>query len=113
MYDICKAEGLSGIQSSTVATIMRQVKQNLVGDEAAPKDEKKKRGRPKKSATPGLSTDPKELTYNVDDICTKFQEQSNFFECAIVREEVFQLRALRLLTKSEFEALDERKNEIE
>ena len=115
VYDMCKTEGLSNIQSSTVATIMRQVKQNLVGDEsAAPQEEKKKRGRPKKSAaTPGLSSDPKEVSYSVDDICNKFQEQSNFFECAIVREEVFQLRALKLLTKNEFEALDARKIEIE
>jgi len=73
VYDMCKTEGLSNIQSSTVATIMRQVKQNLVGDEsAAPLEEKKKRGRPKKNAAPALSSDPKEVSYSVNDICNKF-----------------------------------------
>ena len=49
----------------------------------------------------------------VDEVCDTFIDQTRFFECAVVREQVFQLRALRLVTQAQFNELEKQKQEIE
>ena len=79
LFNDCKTQGLSNMQAATIATIVRQVKENLSTDaaaaatpaEPAPEDAKPKRGRPKKSAA-SKSTSTKSSSYQVADICNQF-----------------------------------------
>ena len=76
-------------------------------EEASEADGKKA----KKTKKSSKSADGPSVT--VDQVCDTFIRQSNFFENAIVREQVFQLRALQLIAQTEFDELDARKTEIE
>lgn len=74
------------MHSSTIATILKQVESNLEFQG----DAKKK--------TNGSSV-------TVSEVCDKFVEQTSFFEDAIVREQVFQLRTTHTMCNTELKKL--------
>ncbi len=121
LYSTCKKAGLTNFHSSTIATIMRQVEMNLDFATAAQTpaaseelvEEPKADGKKAKKTTKKTASAADASAVTVDQICDTFISQANFFENAIVREQVFQLRALQLIAKTEFDELDARKNEIE
>ena len=54
-----------------------------------------------------------QLTGDINDGCDKYVEQTKFFEDAVVREQVFQLRTLQTIVNTEFKKMKVLKEEIE
>ena len=89
------------MHSSTVATLLKNIETNLdftpaaadaVVDEAAETAtpaKKAKKTTAKSKAAAGSVT--------VDQVCDTFLSQTQFFENNIIREQVFQLRAIKLM----------------
>ena len=102
-FDQCKAAGLSNFHATTISTALREVEKNLATS-AEPVEEKKTKARKTKAAAPSTT---------VDSVLDTFIDQSHFFENSIVREQVFQLHALKLLTQAQFDKSLKRKQEIE
>ena len=117
-YTQCRAANLSKMHSTTLNTIIRQLEKNLpysqetlnaetvVIDTIIEEEPAKKGVRGKKKAS---SSD----TVSVSTVCDIFVEQTKFFEDAIVREQVFQLRALRLATETQLNVMEKQKLAIE
>ena len=114
----CQKAGLPDLHSSTVATLLKNIETNLdftpaaadaVVDEAAAETatpaKKAKKTTAKSKAAAGSVT--------VDQVCDTFLSQTQFFENNIIREQVFQLRAIKLMAQNDFDELDAEKQKIE
>ena len=83
-HDLAAKEGLGGLHATTLGTILTLTEQNL--------DFSKATGA---------------------DVTKAFEGQAQYFENAVVREEIYKLNTLRISTLNELEALRERKAQIE
>lgn len=92
-FSQCEKLGLTNVHSSTLATIIGQMENNLAfpaGSAAAEapteaKEEKKTKKKTTKKAAAAASG----AELSVDAVCDEFVKQSKFFENAIVREQIF------------------------
>ena len=114
------------MQSGSIATMLNQIEKNIAFS-AAPTAELEEpvveepalveevKGKKKKVTKKKKTTVSKKAvsSVSVDQVCDTFMNQTNFFENAIVREQVFQLRTVQLMAQTEFDKMESRKAEIE
>lgn len=105
-FSQCEKLGLTNVHSSTLATIIGQMESNLAfpAATAAPEAEAEatEEKKTKKKTTKKAAAAASGAELSVSAVCDEFVNQSKFFENAIVREQIFQLRALQLISQIEF-----------
>lgn len=112
------------MQSGSIATMINQIENNItfkavsaakleepVVEEPAQTEEET--GKKKKVTKKKKTVSRAGSSVSIDQVCDTFMNQTKFFENAIVREQVFQLRTVQLMAKTEFEKMESRKAEIE
>ena len=109
----CEEAGVSQVNIPTIGTIVNQIEKNVQFKAAAasadpepeqePAEDKPKKRTSRKKKTVTSANDG---TVTVNEVTDLFIKQTAFFEDAMVREQVFNLRFKEAKARAEFDLLD-------
>ena len=101
-YDECRNAGLANLHSSTISNILKNVEMNVEFVQSTPKGKSKTISE---DETETKTTSGKKRKYyprrttDVDNVLSIFAEQVKFFENDIIRQQIYKLKTMHLLTK--------------